>query len=569
HIEVLLRRALADEERGYGGRRVEVAAEALAHLAAMAEGDARAALNALELAVETTTCDGDGVVRVDMAVAEESIQKRAVLYDKDGDAHYDTISAFIKSLRGSDPDAALYWMARMVYAGEEPRFIFRRMLIFAAEDIGMAAPEALAMVESAARAFEYVGLPEGQFHLAQACLYLATAPKSNSAMAYFEAYKAVEQEQSYEVPVHLKDGGRDKKDFGHGAGYKYPHAYQEHWVAQQYLPEKLLGHRFYRPSDQGREAEAGRRLARLRESQAAALAERNESGMGPSTTGPDYSQAWEAWLDRTLALSGERLNRIRDNLLDRLSPLRHELLLDPAAGAGFLVWEALRRLPEGGVIAVEENPAAVEELAYLAGELPDVHRPYILRAVPHALPVQDSMVEMVAARNLLLGNTRRRPVLDELIRVLRPGGRICLYESLPALTPPLHRMLAAPPRDIAEQLDRMHKDLLESGMPQYTLNPDGANELFAAAGFMQVEVEVVEERRSLSFTPSIAAAWLRRTMPDGVPLEQALRAYLDERLLSAYKQWIMGQAGPRVQEFPSSSMCILARKPAAGKVGGP
>ena len=187
-----------------------------------------------------------------------------MLYDKDGDAHYDTISAFIKSLRGSDPDAALYWMAKMVYAGEDPRFIFRRMLIFAGEDIGMADPNAMRTAVACQQAFEMVGMPEGRFMLAECCLYLATAPKSNSAFAFFSALAHVENERTEEPPNALKDGSRDKKGLGHGKGYKYPHAYQDHYVPEQYLPGGMQGTYFYEPSDQGYEARLRQRLEQLR-----------------------------------------------------------------------------------------------------------------------------------------------------------------------------------------------------------------------------------------------------------------------------------------------------------------
>jgi putative ATPase len=239
--------------------------DALDHLVSTANGDARSLLNALELAVETTPPDEEGVVRVDMAVAEDSIQRRAVLYDKEGDAHFDTISAFIKSLRGSDPDAALYWMAKMVYAGEDPRFIMRRMFIFAAEDVGLADPRALQVASATAHALDYVGMPEAQFPLAECCLYLATAPKSNSSFAYFDALRHVEKEQSGEVPNPLKDASRDKEGLGHGKGYKYPHAYREGYVPEQYLPEEMQGLYFYQPRDLGYERHVAERLARQRE----------------------------------------------------------------------------------------------------------------------------------------------------------------------------------------------------------------------------------------------------------------------------------------------------------------
>ncbi len=263
--------ALADPVRGYGALDVELVEGALEHLVNVANGDARAVLNALELAIETTPPNEDGRIVISLAVAEESIQRRAVLYDKEGDAHYDTISAFIKSVRGSDPDAALYWLARMVYAGEDPRFIFRRMLILAAEDVGLADPSAIGVVTACARAFEYVGLPEGQFHLSEAVLYLATAPKSNSTLGYFEALKSIRSERSGDVPNHLKDSSRDSAALGHGAGYRYPHAFSDHWVAQQYLPAELQGRVFYQPSDQGREEALSSDVIRRREEQLRAM----------------------------------------------------------------------------------------------------------------------------------------------------------------------------------------------------------------------------------------------------------------------------------------------------------
>jgi putative ATPase len=263
-VTLILNRALSESERGLGTQKVELAEEALAHLVRVAGGDARIALNALELAVETTEPDTDSVIQVTLEVAEDSIQRRALLYDKDGDAHYDTISAFIKSLRGSDPDAALYWLAKMIYAGEDPRFIVRRMIIFASEDIGNADPQALTVATSTAQALEWVGFPEAQYNLAQAAVYLSTAPKSNSAGAYFKALADVEEEGIVEVPDHLKDSTRDGKALGHGEGYKYPHQYPGQFVRQQYLPDRLQGRRYYMPSDQGYEKKIRERLERWR-----------------------------------------------------------------------------------------------------------------------------------------------------------------------------------------------------------------------------------------------------------------------------------------------------------------
>ncbi|MEW6241887.1 MAG: AAA family ATPase, partial [Chloroflexota bacterium] len=242
---ILIDRALADKERGYGNKRVVLDPAARAHLIETATGDARNALNALELAVESTPPDKKGIIRITLDVAQESIQRRAVLYDKDGDAHYDTISAFIKSVRGSDPDAALYWLAKMLYAGEDPRFILRRLIILAGEDIGLADPMGLVIASSAAQAFDYIGLPEGVYPIVEATLYLATAPKSNSATSYFKAMQKLEEQGQVSVPLHLMDGNRDAATMGHGRDYVYPHDEAGHFTPQQYLPKRLLGTYFY------------------------------------------------------------------------------------------------------------------------------------------------------------------------------------------------------------------------------------------------------------------------------------------------------------------------------------
>jgi putative ATPase len=262
--------ALADPERGYGNRHVVLDEDARSHLIDVSGGDARNALNALELAVESTP-EENGVIHISLDVAQESIQRRAVLYDKDGDAHYDTISAFIKSVRGSDPDAALYWLAKMLYAGEDPRFILRRLIILAGEDIGLADPMGLVVATSAMQAFTFIGLPEGVYPIVEATLYLASAPKSNTATAYFKAFERIEQEGVGGVPDHLKDDNRDAAALGHGKGYVYPHMYEEHFIPQQYLPKELLGTYFYKPSSIGYEVQVADRLARWREAQRKAL----------------------------------------------------------------------------------------------------------------------------------------------------------------------------------------------------------------------------------------------------------------------------------------------------------
>ncbi len=434
-LRKIAERALSDPERGYGKLNVQIDPDALDHLINVANGDARALLNALELAVETTPPDENGVIHIDMAVAEESIQRRAVLYDKEGDVHFDTISAFIKSLRGSDPDAALYWLAKMVYAGEDPRFIFRRMLILASEDVGLADPNAIAVVTACAEAFDRVGLPEGQFHLAQAALYLATAPKSNSVMAYFDALKTVEEEREGEVPTHLRDASRDKEGFGHGKGYVYPHAYRDHWVAQQYLPDNLKGKIFYRPSDQGYEAHIRDLVERRREAQLAAMLDGSAAAPPEVLTYAPGDRATERWLQRTLSRVGEHLARERERVFAAARVQRHHLVLDLRAGSGLLTWEAVRRTPEGGVWALTESPRDAQALVSFYPELDPLRRPrvvlYPLEGRDRGLPLRERLFDVVLGRNALIYLPAQVHLLEEVKRVLRPGGRFVLAQRVP------------------------------------------------------------------------------------------------------------------------------------------
>lgn len=266
-IKVLLRRAVTDKEKGLGAYDAVIDEDALDFLADVANGDARAALTAIELGVLTTPRAADGRIHITLAVAEECIQKRVVKYDKTGDNHYDTISAFIKSMRGSDPDAAIYYLARMLYAGEDIKFIARRIMICAAEDVGTADPMALTVAVSAAQAVERIGMPEAKIILAEAVAYVAAAPKSNAAyMAVDKALDVVEHTKTAPIPAHLQDAHyKGAGQLGHGAGYKYAHAYPHHYVNQQYLPDGLTEEVFYEPSDNGREKEIGQWLNWLKE----------------------------------------------------------------------------------------------------------------------------------------------------------------------------------------------------------------------------------------------------------------------------------------------------------------
>ena len=263
-LEKLLVRALKDPIKGFGDKDIHISSEAVKHLVNVANGDARSLLNALELAVETTIPDQKGLIKIDLQIAEESIQQRAVIYDKHGDSHFDTISAFIKSLRGSDPDASLFWMAKMLEAGESPNYIFRRMLILAAEDVGLADPQAITIVEACANAFDRIGLPEGIYLLSEAAIYLACAEKSNSVLAIHQAQSSVRESKNHNVPLHLRDSHRDGSISGAGKGYLYPHDFDEHWVPQQYLPKELSMEKFWEPSPHGWEGNKRDMLHRRR-----------------------------------------------------------------------------------------------------------------------------------------------------------------------------------------------------------------------------------------------------------------------------------------------------------------
>jgi putative ATPase len=432
----VVEQALADPQRGYGTRNVNIDEEALNHLVNVSNGDARGLLNALELAVETTGPNPDGTIYVTLAVAEESIQQRAVLYDKEGDAHFDTISAFIKSVRGSDPDAALYWLARMVYAGEEPRYIFRRLVILASEDIGLADPHAVTVVTSCAAAFDRVGMPEGRYPLAQATLYLATAAKSNSAMAFFDALAAVEREQQRDVPNPLRDPSRDKDGFGHGKGYLYPHSYREHWIAQQYLPAGLQGQVFYQPSNQGYERSIQLEVVRRREAQLAAMVEGSSVSTSEALTYSPDDPARERWLQRTINQTGERLGRIRDRLFSSLTIQRHHTILDLNARSGFLTWEAVRQVPEGGVFGRVETKQDLIALTEQAATLPEISRPVVFET---SLPMLTATLaerapavifDHIIGRNVFGAIAPTSSLITMIVQLLRADGALALAETI-------------------------------------------------------------------------------------------------------------------------------------------
>lgn len=512
----LLERALADPERGYGGRPIRADREALVHLARVAGGDARVAYNALELAAESTPADAEGVVQIDLNVAQESIQRRAILYDRDGDAHYDTISAFIKSVRGSDPDAALYWLAKMVYAGEDPRFIMRRLLILAAEDIGLADPQAVAVTAACAQALEWVGLPEAQYHLAEATLYLATAPKSNSCGAYWQALAEVEAEGRVSVPRHLQDASRDAEGLGHGDGYRYPHAYPGHWLPQQYLPEELQGRYFYQPSDQGYEAGLREQVLRRREATLAALVEAEEQWLAPALGGSG-PPAQNRWLERTLGNVGEQLGQLRDRVMALATIERQELVLDLNAGTGLLTWEAVRRAPAGGVWALAAGPKEAAALARQAEHLDALGRPVIVQGEVEALPdlvaatgQGEVRFDVAVGRSVLARRPDWEAAAGAIGAVLASGGRLILAEPVPRHGQRLYRLadLTALGEELAARLAAAEEAIYgDASDPLVRWEVADLVRALEGAGFGPVRAALQRQTSQQRIAPELLEQW--------------------------------------------------------------
>jgi putative ATPase len=514
-LRQVVTQTLTDPERGYGHLAVQIEPNALEHLVNVANGDARSLLNALELAVETTPPDAAGVIHITLDVAEESIQQRAVLYDKEGDAHFDTISAYIKSIRGSDPDAALYWLARMLYAGEDPRFILRRLLIQASEDIGLADPQAIVVINACAQAFDRVGMPEGRYHLAQATLYLANAPKSNSVMGFFDALATVEREFQADIPNHLKDANRDKQGFGHGAGYLYPHAYRDHWVEQQYLPKSLQGQVFYQPSEMGKEAEIKTAVARRREAQLAAAVEGLEVAPTEVLTYGETNQSTDRWLERTLGQVGQHLAELRDTVFHIAAPARHHIILDLNAASGLLTWEAVRRVPEGSVYACVHNQADAQALAQQAATLPELVRPIILNTSLSELPnclanvTEKVKFDRIIGRNVLMKEAEKFSLVQALVKWLNQEGMIVLAETVSRHSQRLYNLLN---RAWVEQ--NLYEKLVAAEEAIYSVASDSMvnwdiEDLRTAFEKAGLAVEITQERTQtgLYITPNLLNRW--------------------------------------------------------------
>lgn len=566
HLRQLLERALTDPERGYGDRRVELSEEASAHLLHVASGDARSLLNALELAVETTEPDENGAITIDLAIAEESIQQRAVLYDKQGDAHFDTISAFIKSLRGSDPDAALFWLARMVKAGENPRFLFRRMLISAGEDVGLADPQAMVVVEACAAAFERVGLPEGLYPLAQAALYLAGTEKSNSLLGFFDALKLVEEADRQEVPSHLRDASRDGAAFGDGVGYRYPHAYAEHWVAQQYLPSTLQGEVLWQPGRTGWEGERRLRLQQRRAAQLAAAAESEAEGFTSLSSGPEDA-ALQRWLRRQLGAEGERLDLLRQRFWQDAAWRRTDRTLILEARSLLWALDPLETASEGGVVLQVTEAGELERLKAQLEVLDDLRRPQLLLSpvgAPEPLEQQlepGQRFERIAARHPWRGCTAEEVEgwLDGLTRLASPGAELRLLFSQPQLGPAgaLAELLRQRPASHDKTLLSRLEALAQSEQAWLRSTPD----LDAVASGLlrrgwRLEPHLWSEALNLELSEAVISRWFEPSAPYRQHLEQAPGASVSEALRQEFLAR-RGQALPQRLEH----RLLIARLP--------
>lgn len=503
---------LKDKERGYGSYEITFEEGALEHLIAVSDGDARTLLNALELAVETTG-EANKPKYISLAAAEDSIQQKAVLYDKEGDYHFDVISAFIKSIRGSDPDAALYWLARMVHAGEEPRFIFRRMLISATEDVGLADPNALVIVEAAAAAFERIGLPEGRFHLAHAALYLATAPKSNSTMGFFDALKSVTEEAQKEVPNHLRDASRDAKGFGHGEGYLYPHAYNGHWVAQQYLPTTLQGKLFYNPGSVGYEATIAHEIQARREEQLESIqAEVFVEHLSYSPT----TNVEALWRQRSAGERSKVLRTIKEVLFANNTIRRSDRIFIANAGSGFLLWEALRRTPEGLCVAHVTTTQQQEIIDHYAKSLESLQKPHVhVGTSASVLQGLDSRLsfEHIYGRNILSRLNEEKEVLALLSDRLVRGGGLNIAQSIPSRSSRLSEFSDHPLLKEAEAI--IYGD---SANPLTNWDEKDIEEVVRSYGF-EGEVEVLSFTEERIFTEENIKGYLNNSYLPALNIE--------------------------------------------------
>ena len=568
------KRTLSDKERGYGKWKVTFEEGALEHLAEVAGGDARSLLNALELAVETSIRT-DGVssswpppegaeIFVSLEAAEESIQRRALLYDRDGDYHFDTISAFIKSVRGSDPDAALYWLAKMVRAGEDPAFIFRRMIILAMEDVGLADPTVISTVISCAEAFDRIGFPEGNFALSEACLCLATAPKSNTTLAFFDALKEVEKEDA-DIPAHLRDASRDAESFGHGEGYIYPHAYRNHWAAQAYLPTALLGRTFYTPSQVGYEGKIREEVLSKREIQAAVVlgdAHSDSASNSDILSWSAASKGREGWYKRLESGRSASLLSARNLILEQIKIARHDRVLIPSANDGLLLWESLRRCPEGLAAALVDSASAREALLKFAAILEETEKPLVAVFSEGKIPSPEEAEEAFSCPvfdHILAREPFRRKWEEGTLRafaaasklLIAPKGDIVILQSLPKMGERISRIIreeCGSSSGLAEELadaEEVFFERSDQSPSNWKIDSSTLENCFKEQGFL-TEIKTIDCQEERLLTKGDLDLWFdSEHSPWGLSISRSLgeksfqmiRTLLDERISKGPIRW--------------------------------
>ena len=540
-----------NDERGYASEKVFIEPKAVDHLVQVANGDARAVLNAIELAVETAIIDETGLKKVSLHDAEESIQQRAVLYDKEGDCHFDTVSAFIKSIRGSDPDATLYWMAKMVYAGEDPRYIFRRMIISSVEDIGMADPQAMVYVQAAADSFDRIGLPEGNFLLANAALYLATAPKSNSALAFFDALKTVREQADSDVPNHLRDAARDKEGFGHGAGYQYPHAYQDHWVEQQYLPNSLQGRVFYNPGKLGYEKEIAADVNRRREEQLAMMNSGAPIDVPPEIlTFSPVNKEFDRWVQRTVTNSAESLKAIRSTVFSDLKIQRHHRILVVNDDSGLLTWESLRSTPEGGTWCLVSSKKTAEFLQGQAKSFHDdqeisLNLPHIEVFDPEKFELKlekDLKFEQIILRNFI-GLNSKTTLLDNIGKIellLEKGGNLALAEILPRYSSRPSSFINWSETELFKLVSKAEDQIyLNDSSNRQRLTEEIIETVFTESNFKQNASQLIKSGRMLKVTEQLMAQWF--SLQNENSYASTLKQFISADQLESVRQLFLTQ----------------------------
>ncbi|MEM5948751.1 AAA family ATPase [Spirochaetia bacterium 38H-sp] len=553
HLRQIALNALADPVRGYGKYNIKIDQDALTHLINIANGDARTLLSALELAVETTPDnfppEGNEPIYISKEVAEESIQRKAVLYDKEGDFHYDIISAFIKSLRGSDPDAAFYWLARMIDAGEDPRFIFRRMLILASEDVGLADPQAIQVVNSCAQAFDRVGMPEGQYHLAQAVLYLATCPKSNSVMGYFDALRAVREEKSHEVPTHLKDSSRDSKGFGHGQGYIYPHAYRDHWVAQNYLPAGLKNRIFYRPAKTGYEARLAEEVEKRRTILMDIETEDTEEILSFT---PNSITGWQ---NRTEEAAERNTEKLLAKITEHAKITRHNRVLVLETPPGLILWQAVRQAAEGQVTAGLLNSKEEEKIKAIAEQFDSLLAPITFIYQPEKLEDNNiydkigyTQFERILVRNLLGTKSNKETIIKQLATLTENNGKIVITETIYREGQRLNEIINFRGNEILrEELKQAEEEFYSSNNdPRLNWQPETLQEMLIQAGYAIKKAERIrygvkriikkqEIEKWLGDTNSPYSSFMRQKL--GVEKTETIREQAITSLAEREIQW--------------------------------